>query len=354
MRRYFALIVAFLAAAASVSPTHAGLLADDLCTGDPCVIAGDHMLPFNLEPVTVDFGNRAVILTGTLDIGENDVLLSARTFAISGAVTGAPGDNAGTGSLEMVADNIELQPGSTISLRGTAISDGGFLDLFAFDSVTGALTVDTSGGLGGIVSITAVNAILLTANVMVGDFGSARFEAGCSLGTLAGTTMTASPSGFIEFFSGGTMSLAGTFNAGESGENLAAHRPDQPAPVVDGASFDPELIVEIDELLASCMVGPGPTPTPTHTLEPTVTPTATATEPTATPTLTPRPPIACLGDCDLNGQVTVDEVITMVNIALGAAPISLCAAGDIDGGGAITVDEIVTAVNLALDGCPTT
>lgn len=129
MRRYSPVIDAFLIAAANVSPAHAGLSTDDLCTGDPCIIAGDHMLPFNLEPVTIDFGNRAVILAGTLDIGENDVLL--------------------------------------------------------------------------------------TANVMVGDFGSARFEAGCSLGILAGTTMTASPSGFIEFFSGGTMALAGTFNAGE-------------------------------------------------------------------------------------------------------------------------------------------
>jgi len=41
----------------------------------------------------------------------------------------------------------------------------------------------------------------------------------------------------------------------------------------------------------------------------------------------------------------------MVNIALGAAPLSSCPAIDVKGGGQITVDEIVAAVNSALNGC---
>ncbi len=59
----------------------------------------------------------------------------------------------------------------------------------------------------------------------------------------------------------------------------------------------------------------------------------------------------CTGDCGGDGQVTVDELVTMVNIALGNADVSGCAAGDLSDDGKITVDEILTAVNHALNGC---
>jgi hypothetical protein len=66
----------------------------------------------------------------------------------------------------------------------------------------------------------------------------------------------------------------------------------------------------------------------------------------------PGPPIGCIGDCDDNGQVTIDELIKMVNVALGDADVSECEAGDADGSGEVTVDELVRAVNAALGGCP--
>jgi hypothetical protein len=67
----------------------------------------------------------------------------------------------------------------------------------------------------------------------------------------------------------------------------------------------------------------------------------------------PVPPIAfCTGDCDGNGEVTVDELLIMVNIALGAAPITDCLMGDVRKDSQITVDEIVAAVRHALQGCP--
>jgi hypothetical protein len=59
----------------------------------------------------------------------------------------------------------------------------------------------------------------------------------------------------------------------------------------------------------------------------------------------------CSGDCGLNGSVTVDEVLTMVNIGLGNRSVSECLGGDLNGDGEITVDEILTAVNSALLGC---
>ncbi len=60
----------------------------------------------------------------------------------------------------------------------------------------------------------------------------------------------------------------------------------------------------------------------------------------------------CTGDCSGDSVVTVDEIVTMVNIALGTADISSCEAGDANADGQITVDEILTAVNNALNGCP--
>jgi hypothetical protein len=68
------------------------------------------------------------------------------------------------------------------------------------------------------------------------------------------------------------------------------------------------------------------------------------------PTLTANP--ICTGDCNGDGAVTVDEILTMVNIALGNADVGDCLAADVNGNGQITIDEILTAVNNALNGCP--
>lgn len=78
----------------------------------------------------------------------------------------------------------------------------------------------------------------------------------------------------------------------------------------------------------------------------TVTPTATFHTATATAT-----PVACVGDCNRNGAVTVDELLTGVNIAIGTLPLDHCALFDADGNGTVTVDELLRAVNNALNGC---
>ncbi|HVM95437.1 MAG TPA: hypothetical protein VMT89_03560, partial [Candidatus Acidoferrales bacterium] len=66
----------------------------------------------------------------------------------------------------------------------------------------------------------------------------------------------------------------------------------------------------------------------------------------------PRSRAACVGDCHGDGEVTVDEIITMVNIALGTATLDTCTVGDANGDGEITVDEVITAVNNTLSSCP--
>ena len=60
---------------------------------------------------------------------------------------------------------------------------------------------------------------------------------------------------------------------------------------------------------------------------------------------------ACPGDCDRDEQVTVNELITMVNIALDIVGLEQCPAGDVDDNASITVNEIVTSVTRALNGC---
>ena len=60
----------------------------------------------------------------------------------------------------------------------------------------------------------------------------------------------------------------------------------------------------------------------------------------------------CVGDCDGSGDVTVNELVVGVNIALSLAPATTCEAMDRNGDGMVTIDELLTAVSAALLGCP--
>jgi hypothetical protein len=60
---------------------------------------------------------------------------------------------------------------------------------------------------------------------------------------------------------------------------------------------------------------------------------------------------ACVGDCNGDGMVKVNELITGVNIALGNQQVTECPAFDRDKNGEVRVDELVLAVNKALTGC---
>lgn len=58
----------------------------------------------------------------------------------------------------------------------------------------------------------------------------------------------------------------------------------------------------------------------------------------------------CVGDCNRDGRVTVDELVRGVNLALGA-PTAECPTFDRNADGLVTIDELVGAVNSALNGC---
>ena len=68
-----------------------------------------------------------------------------------------------------------------------------------------------------------------------------------------------------------------------------------------------------------------------------------------TPTATVAP--ACVADCNADGEVLVNEVITSVNIALDNLPLSACPVADSNGDGVVLIGEIITAVNNVINGC---
>lgn len=60
---------------------------------------------------------------------------------------------------------------------------------------------------------------------------------------------------------------------------------------------------------------------------------------------------ACLGDCNDDGRVAINELVHGVNIALNNAGASACPTLDRNHNGQVSVDELVAAVARALNGC---
>jgi hypothetical protein len=118
--------------------------------------------------------------------------------------------------------------------------------------------------------------------------------------------------------------------------------PDEPFTIYNDKSTPPGDPIAQDGSMVALSFGDVPG-------QETPTPTATETPPA---TSTPTPPATpCVGDCDADGTVTVDEIIIGVNIALGKADVSDCPAFDPNGSGTVTVDELLQGVNNALSGC---
>jgi protocatechuate 3,4-dioxygenase beta subunit len=88
-------------------------------------------------------------------------------------------------------------------------------------------------------------------------------------------------------------------------------------------------------------------PAGTATPEATASPTPTAS-PSVNPTVTPGS--RCSGDCNGDGQVSVDELVTLVDSALGGAQPSACPMGLPDDG-ELDIAFLVDAVGKALNGC---
>jgi outer membrane protein assembly factor BamB len=67
--------------------------------------------------------------------------------------------------------------------------------------------------------------------------------------------------------------------------------------------------------------------------------------------LVPRSGGACVGDCNDDRRVTIDELVRAVNIALGADAVASCDAIDNNRDGAVAINELVRGVTKALNSC---
>jgi hypothetical protein len=63
------------------------------------------------------------------------------------------------------------------------------------------------------------------------------------------------------------------------------------------------------------------------------------------------PPPSCRGDCNGDGQVSINELIRGVNIALGDQAVTVCLAVDADQNGRVAINELIQAVTSSLQGC---
>lgn len=70
--------------------------------------------------------------------------------------------------------------------------------------------------------------------------------------------------------------------------------------------------------------------------------------------LRPGAAVACVGDCDGDDRVAINELVVGVNIALGSQPPTTCQAFDCEGNGTVPINCLVQGVNSALTGCPAT
>ncbi len=130
-------------------------------------------------------------------------------------------------------------------------------------------------------------------------------------------------------------------------ERGAIYRLDIPNPVTVPA---PDTLLNPVRVVPAIPTGAptptGPTPTRTHT------PIGGTPGASATPTPTPTTALSgCVGDCDGNGQVAVNELIRGVNIALAKATLDLCPSFDANDNGLVSINELVIAVRNALNGC---
>jgi hypothetical protein len=118
----------------------------------------------------------------------------------------------------------------------------------------------------------------------------------------------------------------------------------------DTGTYGPrqEIVVRVTGFGPTATPAATNTPAPSNTPTPSVPPSATPTD-SAPPTATMPPP--CPGDCSGNRIVTVNELVTGVNIALEQASIDACPNADRDGSGTVFVDELTRAVRALLDGC---
>jgi len=177
----------FSVAAGVLGPIGCESEPDELCLGDPCVITGTHVVdPFS----QIDFEDRDVVLSGTLDIDSGSVTILAGSFRMTptGTILTSPlGPSGGSIEIEVIRDiTIEGTSGAAIDVRG---APGGAITLTATDgSISSGRALRAAGLAGGPVGgeilltagfdVSIENVLDAQAGSFAGSAGSIRIDAG--------------------------------------------------------------------------------------------------------------------------------------------------------------------------------
>ena len=305
----------------------------DVSAGSPDGIGGD---------VDVSGIVGAVDYRGTIEAqgpgvdgdGGNIGLDAAGALSVGGAIDAGGGRGGGGGVDLTSAADLTVSALAVVSVAASSSGDGGDVDVSGQGLVTILGTLISDGG-----------------PTQGGNAGSTRVS-GCTVRVESSARLTSLRSNGTNTLIGRDLAIiAGTVRADPgSGRNVLRFAgPDYEPAILPNAQITPAAILIEDASVVPC--NPVNTRTPTLTRLPTATRTSSVA---ATPTITRTPtpvPVACVGDCDGSSVVTVSELITGVNIALGSQPVSSCPAFDPDLSGTVTVNELILAVNNALDNC---
>ena len=209
--------------------------ADDLCTGNPCIISSNQ----NIDNGSVlDFGFRLVILEAKLDVGSGSMRLLCGGLTVQGkgqlrgkGGLGSPGGSIIIESwLDIVLNGTPL--GGTVMLNGT---DGGTLSLSTFGgTVTGFGELNLKNSVlsasGGDLSIATGGSVNLTGELNLG--GGADGDGGSIDIVAVGDVSMTGPidisgggfgGGFLDISSGGSVTLGSVLadGGGEGGDGGA-------------------------------------------------------------------------------------------------------------------------------------
>ena len=246
-------------------------------------------------------------------------------------------------------------PPYTISVTGNEVPDGLSLDLttgilsgmpatageFSFTIDAEDAATDTVQGTFDIhiVPAVAIDTAALPVAV-VGECYSATVTVAGGLGPYTWTDITEALPGWAS--TGDNSNIDGCPNAGDEGVSPLTFTVTDSLGGTSSKTLD--LAVAAGTTATATPTEPTVTPTPTGTPNPTETATAS---PTATPT---GPAGICVGSCNGDNSVAINELVTLVNIALDALSPSACAEG-IPGGATVDIALLIRAVGNALNGC---
>lgn len=164
---------------------------DDLCTGDPCVIASVEVA----DPCVLDFGTRSLVIGGTLKLpNSGELSLTAGAITVAGRIQNVSGSVAGVGpriTLAAAGDVALDRPIRLASVRGAL--------------QPGALTVQAGGNLS------ARSVVIATTSPTTIDWSAATGDV-----DYRGRINTAKPGGAVSIAAGGRIDAFGSLRRVET------------------------------------------------------------------------------------------------------------------------------------------